>query len=168
MNTNAPRTSMLAIAASLALIGLGCSVDEKTCPRVAGEFVALYTPVTPVQASCDPLATVYKVPFDSGKRGVQETNVNLGYERIKTEIEATGCTLSMTQSVIKKTADSEQLEQKIKGGSLNVDAKDRVTGLVEMIRYDANQQVICSGMYDATFTQMAPTSSSTASSPTGS
>jgi hypothetical protein len=122
---------------------------------------------TPVQTNCQPLTTVYKVPFDSGKRGVQETNVNQGYQRIKTEIEATGCTISMTQSIIKKTADSEQLSQKIKGGLLSVDAKDRVTGMVELTLYDENQNETCRGMYDATFTQTAPTSSSTAGSTLG-
>ena len=79
--------------------------------------------------------------------------MNLVDLRIKTEIEATGCTVSMTQSIIKKTAGTEWIEQRIRGASLSIDAPDRITGLVEIVRYDESQKVACSGMYEATFTQ---------------
>ena len=168
MFTNARFISMLAIGGSLGLVGLGCAVEERSCPRVAGEFAALYTPV---QTSCQPLATVYTVPFDSGRHGVQESNKDFGYQIVKTEVEATGCTVRMTQSVIKDapagSGGAPLLEQRIRGEALTIDGKDRVTGMVEMIRYDEMQQVTCSGMYDATFTQKAATSSSTAGSTLG-
>ena len=125
----------------------------RACPVPAGEFNALYTPV---QTTCEPLTTAYKVLFNSGGRGAQETNVNLGTQRIKTDVVATGCTVSMTQSVIQKTADSERIEQRIRGASLTIEATDRITGVVEITRYDESQQVTCSGQYDATFTQDIP------------
>jgi hypothetical protein len=116
-------------------------------------FDATYVPV---QTNCAPLSPIYKVPFDPGVRGVNETNMNFVDKKVKTQIVLKGCSVSMTQTV---TNMAGQLELQISGPELSVDGKSKVSGLVDVTRYDANQQVMCAGKYDAKFTQLDPTHS---------
>lgn len=132
------------IAMSCALVGIGCRPEEQTCPRVAGQFQALYTPLT---GSCGEVLAPPRVAIVDGPQPVQTSILTFPNGRLTTEVVRRGCTVQMTQLFESPSAGKPQ--SYITGPDLAVQSANELRGLVSMTRYDTQGNVACSGSYDA-------------------
>lgn len=131
--------------------GLGCKPEEKTCPKVFGTFKPEYYPL---ETNCEPIDPIYNLPIEDSRSGVATTTQNNYHREISTEVILRGCTLGMTQTV--RNVDTLLTEQVIQSDHLSVDSENKLTGLVEVTKYDADKKPRCSGMYNAIFTLPMP------------
>jgi hypothetical protein len=130
----------------MVVLNNGCGAEETKCATVGGNYQPLYTPL---QGNCGPVANPNRVPFDGGRRGNAIKIENLPNGVVTTEIVMKGCSLRMTQEF----ANQGITLSRIDGDPIYIESENELSGTVSLMRFDANGQITCQGLYDARFTK---------------
>lgn len=150
------RTSLVAGVCWLTLL-VGCAAEAGTCPRVAGYYQPLYTPVSTTCAA----VPVFPVPFE----GPNNTKTDyLGNAQVSTEVVMKGCTVRMYQTVASRAGT---VSLQIQGETLSIKSESELDGLVTVKQFDTMGQPACGGTYNAQFSKGTVTSGGAASSSVG-
>jgi hypothetical protein len=124
------------------VLGLGCAAEELGCPRVAGQFQPLYTPLS---GSCGAIADPLLVNIDDVPQASQTNILMFGNGRLTTEVVLRGCSVQMIQQF----EASDRLQTYLEARELNVENANELNGQVSMFRYGADGNISCWGVYQA-------------------
>jgi hypothetical protein len=138
------------ILVSAVMLGSSCAAEELSCPRVAGQFQALYTPL---QGTCGYISDPLMVLIDDKPQSVQTNILMFGNGRLTTDIVMMGCSVQMTQQF----ESVGKLETYIAAPELAVESANELSGQISMWRYDTVGNLACSGVYDARFVKETAT-----------
>jgi hypothetical protein len=128
--------------------GGGRDAGQPSCPASEGVFDPVYTLVS---GNCGPIEDPDHIVLDGAATGTSTIIEKRPTTTVRTEIAQNGCSVHMTQTV---TDIMSPAQQRIEGSALAiVDGGSRITGMVQLMRSDANGQATCSGTYVATFTK---------------
>jgi len=124
------------------VLGLSCTAEEVACPRVAGQFQPLYTPLS---GSCGVIADPMLVKIDDVPQASQTSILMFGNGRLTTEVMLRGCSVQITQQF----EASDRLQTYLEARELSVESANELAGQVSMFRYGPDGNVSCWGVYQA-------------------
>lgn len=146
------RMSLLRLTLFTLVLGtLGCSQDPEVCPRVAGQFQPLYTPLAVTTPSpvpyCSQGPDLLRVDIDDTPKPVQTNVVTLSTGRLTTEVVRRGCTVQMSQLFESPGPGQPQLY--LSATDLVVHSATEMSGPISMTRYSADGNIACWAPYHA-------------------
>lgn len=145
-------STLLFAAWSVCLLLVGCAVEDASCPSAEGVYQPLYVPLQ--GGTCGPISNPNRVRVEVGRNGGSVMRIEMfANADVTTEVVMKGCSMRITQMV----AEDGLVKSRIDGDPIYIENENELTGMVQLMRWDDQGQLACSGMYDARFTKSAVT-----------